>query len=95
MIFINSDKDTENPSKKYSNRITPTTLPVIFANSDVAKAMIDTKRVLVNGVTEILKKENTGHNVLGYMNNNAKRTVVIGAHYDHLGFGEEKDPLSW
>lgn len=89
VIFINSDKDTENPSKKYSNRITPTTLPVIFANGDVAKAMIDTKRVLVTGVTEILKKEKTGHNVLGYIDNNAKQTVVIGAHYDHLGYGEE------
>ncbi len=89
VIFINSDKDTENPSKKYSNRITPTMLPVIFANSDVAKAMIDTKRVLVTGVTEILKKEKTGHNVLGYIDNNAKQTVVIGAHYDHLGYGEE------
>jgi aminopeptidase YwaD len=89
VIFINSDKDTENPSKKYSNRITPTTLPVIFANSDVAKAMIDTKRVLVTGVAEILKKEKTGHNVLGYIDNNAKQTVVIGAHYDHLGYGEE------
>lgn len=89
VIFINSDKDTENPSKKYSNRITPTALPVIFANGDVAKAMIDTKRVLVTGVTEILKKEKTGHNVLGYIDNNAKQTVVIGAHYDHLGYGEE------
>ena len=89
VIFINSDKDTENPSKKYSNRITPTTLPVIFANSDVAKAMTDTKRVLVTGVTEILKKEKTGHNVLGYIDNNAMQTVVIGAHYDHLGYGEE------
>lgn len=89
VIFINSDKDTENPSKKYSNRITPATLPVIFTNGDVAKAMIDAKRVLVTGVTEILKKEKTGHNVLGYIDNNAKQTVVIGAHYDHLGYGEE------
>lgn len=31
----------------------------------------------------------TGHNVLGFIDNNAKTTVVIGAHYDHLGFGGE------
>lgn len=31
----------------------------------------------------------TGTNVLGYINNNADRTIVIGAHYDHLGFGAE------
>ena len=31
----------------------------------------------------------TGRNVIGFINNNAKNTVVIGAHYDHLGFGGE------
>ena len=31
----------------------------------------------------------TGTNVVGYINNNAKNTVVIGAHYDHLGYGSE------
>ncbi|MGY8885504.1 MAG: M20/M25/M40 family metallo-hydrolase [Flavobacteriales bacterium] len=29
----------------------------------------------------------TGRNVVGYIDNKAKTTVVIGAHYDHLGFG--------
>jgi Peptidase family M28/PDZ domain len=31
----------------------------------------------------------TGRNVLGFIDNNAKQTIVIGAHYDHLGFGNE------
>ncbi|MFD1017055.1 M28 family peptidase [Winogradskyella rapida] len=31
----------------------------------------------------------TGHNVIGYIDNNAATTVVIGAHYDHLGYGGE------
>ncbi|WP_336375827.1 DUF4910 domain-containing protein [Aureisphaera galaxeae] len=29
----------------------------------------------------------TGRNVVAYLNNEAARTVVIGAHYDHLGMG--------
>lgn len=29
-----------------------------------------------------------GRNVLGFIDNGAARTVVIGAHYDHLGYGE-------
>ncbi len=29
-----------------------------------------------------------GHNVIGYINNKAPLTVVIGAHYDHLGYNE-------
>lgn len=31
----------------------------------------------------------TGHNVIGFIDNMAKNTVVIGAHYDHLGYGGE------
>ena len=31
----------------------------------------------------------TAINVIGYLNNNAENTIVIGAHYDHLGMGGE------
>ncbi len=30
----------------------------------------------------------TGLNVIAYLNNNAKNTFIIGAHYDHLGLNE-------
>ena len=29
----------------------------------------------------------TGNNVVGFLDNKAENTVIIGAHYDHLGFG--------
>jgi len=31
----------------------------------------------------------TGRNVIGYIDNKAEYTVIIGAHYDHLGMGSE------
>ncbi|MGY0391211.1 M28 family peptidase [Bizionia sp. KMM 8389] len=31
----------------------------------------------------------TGTNVLGYIDNQAENTVIIGAHYDHLGYGAQ------
>lgn len=34
-------------------------------------------------------KEVSGMNVIGYMDNGQENTVVIGAHYDHLGWGGE------
>lgn len=37
----------------------------------------DSVDVLINGI-----------NVVGFVNNGAEHTIVIGAHYDHLGFGE-------
>ncbi|MGB5417764.1 M28 family peptidase [Algibacter sp.] len=31
----------------------------------------------------------TGTNVIGFIDNKAENTIVIGAHYDHLGYGAE------
>ncbi len=31
----------------------------------------------------------TGTNVIGYIDNKADHTIIIGAHYDHLGYGAE------
>ncbi|MEN8927901.1 MAG: M20/M25/M40 family metallo-hydrolase [Flavobacteriales bacterium] len=30
-----------------------------------------------------------GRNVVGFLDNGAEKTIVIGAHYDHLGYGDE------
>lgn len=34
-------------------------------------------------------KKRTGHNVIGYIDNGAETTVILGAHFDHLGYGED------
>jgi hypothetical protein len=39
------------------------------------------------------KEKRTGQNVVGYIDNKAATTIVIGAHYDHLGYGEDKNSL--
>jgi len=40
-----------------------------------------------------LERQRTGTNVVGIINNNTTLSVVIGAHYDHLGYGEDKNSL--
>ena len=42
-------------------------------------------------ITEI--KEKKGYNVVGFLNNKAPYTIVIGAHYDHLGLGHDYNSL--
>jgi aminopeptidase YwaD len=39
------------------------------------------------------ESKRTGHNVVGYINNNAFSTIIIGAHYDHLGYGEDGNSM--
>ncbi len=39
------------------------------------------------------KEKRQGHNVVGFIDNKAASTIVLGAHYDHLGYGEDKNSL--
>src|SRR5690606_10672671 len=41
--------------------------------------------------TDIQPVYRKGHNVIGFIDNNASNTVVLGAHFDHLGYGEDQN----
>ncbi|MFY0631800.1 MAG: M28 family peptidase [Flavobacteriaceae bacterium] len=45
-----------------------------------------------HGEVQFTKNEDgtiTGRNVIAYLDNKAKNTIIIGAHFDHLGYGGE------
>jgi hypothetical protein len=44
----------------------------------------------IDGVPHIV----TGRNVIGFLDNGAQKTIVVGAHYDHLGKGYQSGSLS-
>lgn len=88
VIFINSDTTIEDPKPNWKNHISPSSIPVIFAKRNVSQVL---KNIVVTNCTvgtEIIKIEKKGHNVIGFINNKSPNTVIVGAHYDHLGFGE-------
>jgi hypothetical protein len=37
--------------------------------------------------------EGTAENIIGYIDNGAENTIILGAHYDHLGLGNEGNSL--
>jgi len=41
----------------------------------------------------IADKKRKGNNVVGMIDNNAPQTIIIGAHFDHLGYGEDHNSL--
>ncbi len=90
VIFINSNKDLDNPSEDYKNKITPSTIPVVFVKNEAQQLLMSGARWAADITTELVKEEATGHNVIGFIDNKAANTVVIGAHYDHLGFGGDE-----
>lgn len=89
VVFMNSDTSSNNPAKQSQQiKISPSSVPVIFISDKSLYPM------LKNGITysiqtEVTRTEKAGKNVIGFIDNKSERTVIIGAHYDHLGYGEE------
>ncbi|RYZ00413.1 MAG: M28 family peptidase [Chitinophagaceae bacterium] len=71
------------------------TIPVFYVRSKAARAFLGdaTATYQLTLKSAIGPKSRTGRNVIGYIDNGAARTVVLGAHYDHLGWGEDGGSL--
>lgn len=89
VLFINTGDKKDNPSGELAKNIKPSSIPVFFViNSDLLYDIPGGLPATMKSV--ILTVSAKGHNVVAYKNNKAKYTVIIGAHHDHLGYGEIK-----
>jgi len=70
-------------------------IPVIYISKEVKEKYLKDETVSSDIKLEvsISEKKRTGHNVIGYIDNGAATTVILGAHYDHLGYGEDHNSL--
>ena len=87
---INDDLKFEPKQKEEQLKI-----PVIYITKSAkekyfndASATLDIKLKV-----DIGEKKRYGHNVIGFIDNGAANTIVLGAHYDHLGYGEDHNSL--
>ena len=73
----------------------PIKIPVVFLTKDAAKKILNdkTSNYDINLNVTLGDKKRTCHNVTGFINNGAANTIIIGAHYDHLGYGEDHNSL--
>lgn len=92
IVFYGSDDPPIGYSAKGLSQINAYEIPLIYLNDSIAKQIKEKqaseKSLQVFLTTDVKKKKVTGQNVVGFVDNNAIQTVVIGAHYDHLGYGE-------
>ncbi len=68
-------------------------IPVIYLSKDVAQKFLqdETASLEVKLNIDIREKKRAGTNVAGFIDNSAATTIVIGAHFDHLGHGEDNN----
>jgi len=89
VIFINSDTTMENPKADFIHKYSASTIPVVFAKGEAARMLKNDVILNCTVGADIAKIEKHGHNIIGFIDNKAAETIVIGAHYDHLGMGGE------
>lgn len=87
---INDDFKFETKAKTET-----TAIPVVYVQKGIANKFFKDETVThdIKINIDIRNKVRTGHNVIGYIDNGAVNTIIIGAHYDHLGFGEDHNSL--
>ncbi len=88
IVFVNTHGVFEDPEIRNEANVAREAIPVVFARSEVFE-LFEQNEMYGNITlsTELIKKSYTAVNVAGYLDNNAPLTIVIGGHFDHLGYG--------
>lgn len=95
VILYNPEDGTEELKYDGRDKSEKTQIPVLYIsriawkeNFNDPAASYDFKLRL-----ETAPKARTANNVVGYIDNGASSTVVLGAHFDHLGYGEDGNSM--
>lgn len=91
VILYNTSTTDDKLAFDGKDRTDVLSIPVIYLNKEVAAKYLNdpSATIKVFLAVEIAEKKRTGANVVGYIDNGAVNTVILGAHFDHLGYGED------
>jgi Zn-dependent M28 family amino/carboxypeptidase len=93
-IFLYNTSSKEDGLKfDEKEKLENVSIPVVYLTKEAAKKYLNDESATldVKLKIDISDKKRSGTNVLGYLDNGAPTTVVLGAHYDHLGRGEDNN----
>ncbi len=95
LIIYNSSSIKDELKFEPKSKTEKTKIPVVYISKEVKEKYFkdETASSDIKLEVSISEKKRTGHNVIGYINNGAATTVIFGAHYDHLGYGEDHNSL--
>lgn len=87
VILVHTEGNANSPESDFKS-MNKLSIPVVFVrNAKIAKKLRRSRSVNFSvGLDDI--KDQT-QNVAGFVDNGQRMTVIIGAHYDHLGWGGE------
>ncbi|MEO5909110.1 MAG: M20/M25/M40 family metallo-hydrolase [Ginsengibacter sp.] len=95
LIVFNSGEIDDELKFDGKSKIEKIKIPVIYLSKSISKKYLSDQsaNLTIDLKTALGNKKRTGHNVIGYLDNGAEHTIILGAHYDHLGYGEDHNSL--
>lgn len=95
LFVYNTSSLPDNIQFNKNDKTAAVKIPVIYLTKEgYQKYFSDNSATLaVELNVQLSEKIFTGHNIAGFINNHAANTVILGAHYDHLGYGVEMKAL--
>jgi aminopeptidase YwaD len=95
LFVYNSSGITDELKFDSKDNSRPLVIPVVYLTPKACKQFLSDESATldIRLKTMIGDKKRTGHNVIGIINNGALNTIVFGAHYDHLGYGEDGNTM--
>ena len=95
LIIHNSSEVKDDLSFMQKDRTETAKIPVVYISKETRSKFFseESEMLDIKLKIDIGDKKRTGHNVIGYIDNGAANTIVLGAHYDHLGFGEDGNSM--
>lgn len=96
VIFLNGKEDIRTVEKWLDESPKKLAIPALWVNGTITKKLKsdDANGFQISLQVAFKQATRTGTNVIGYIDNGAPKTIVIGAHYDHLGYGEDRNSLA-
>jgi len=93
-IVFNTGSIVDNIQFNKNDKSAAFSIPVIYLTASGLQHFTDPSATLQIALeVRIVEKKRAATNVAAYIHNGAANTVVIGAHYDHLGYNEDKNAL--
>jgi aminopeptidase YwaD len=91
LILYNSTKTADNLAFDPREKSDPAAIPVVYITREAKRKYLKDESASLDLKLKVgfSEKKRTGHNVVGFLDNGAASTVVIAAHYDHIGAGAD------
>ena len=95
VILYNTSSIEDNLVFNGKDKSEQLSIPIVYVFKETAQKYFTDKTATLDLKikTEIGEKKRAGHNVIGYIDNGAATTVILGAHFDHLGYGEDGNSM--